>query len=87
MWHGSQPPQTLVQFRFAGSNSTSGPWLYLGPDGTENSTYDSGPDVSVPVNYSYYNNMRYYRYRVLLFSDLAQTVTPRVDDVILNWSP
>lgn len=87
LWHGSQASSTAVRFQFAASNSSSGPWNYTGPDLTGNTYYITPPDVSLPLDYSLYNNQRYFRYRVTLASNRAQTVSPRVDDVIINWSP
>ncbi|TSC60129.1 MAG: Polymorphic membrane protein [Parcubacteria group bacterium LiPW_15] len=86
LWKGSQPAGTSVGFQFAGSNSSSGPWIYTGPSGT-NSYYTVGPSISLPVDYALHNNQRYFRYKVQLVSDQAQRNTPRVDDVIVNWSP
>ena len=62
----------------------------IGPGGTSliTDTYQpTGPDVPVALNRSYHNNQRYYRYRIFLYSNLAQTLSPRVDEVIVNWSP
>lgn len=87
LWRGSLPANTSVNFQFAASNSTSGPWTYIGTDGTSNTSYSPSPNVSTPVNYSFFNNLRYIRYKVTLVSDQGQTATPRVDDVIINWSP
>lgn len=87
LWHGSLPAGTAVRFQFAASNSSDGPWTFTGPDGTDSSYYSTGPDVSLRLDYTSYNNRRYFRYRVTLISDQAQHLTPRVDEVIVNWSP
>jgi len=100
LWHGFLPVGTAVGFQFAVSNSSSGPWNFTGPDGISNSTSSYwgayvAPSSSIPltnpsistVGYGLYNNFRYFRYRITLFSNAAQTMTPRVDDVIVNWSP
>ncbi len=42
-------------------------------------------NTPICVNSSQFNNYRYYRYKAQLQSDLAQTQTPRIDDVILNF--
>jgi len=87
-WLGSLPGGTVVKFQFAGSNSTSGPWNYYGPLGTANDYYSPvSPDVSTPIVATYYANLRYFRYRITLVTNVGQTQTPRVDDVIVNWSP
>lgn len=62
----------------------------IGPGGTSliTDTYQpTGPNAPVALNRFYHNNQRYYRYRIILYSNLAQTATPRVDEVIVNWSP
>lgn len=99
IWQGSSPAGTCVNFQVAASNSTSGPWSYLGPSGDSTSYYgaacsqgiNGGPgcasiDTPICVNASQFNNYRYYRYKAQLQSNLVQTQTPRVDDVILNFS-
>ncbi len=87
LWHGSQPVGTAVRFQFATSNASSGPWTFVGTDGTGGTYYNTGPDVSLRLDYTLHNNQRYFRYRVTLVSNYAQNLTPRVDEVIVNWSP
>ncbi|MEK7507859.1 MAG: hypothetical protein AAB602_02120 [Patescibacteria group bacterium] len=87
LWHGSQPPETSVGFQLATSNSSSGPWTYKGSDGTSNTYYTTGADVSIKLHRSAHNNFRYFRYRVKLISNLIGTLSPRVDEIIVNWSP
>ncbi len=87
LWHGSQPAGTSVKFQFATSNSSSGPWTFVGNDGTVNTYYTTGPDLSKKLDYSSHNNFRYFRYRALMLSNQSSTISPRVDDVIVNWSP
>lgn len=88
LWQGSQPAGTEMYFQLATSNSSSGSWAFIGPDGTANTFYQSaGPGISIPLSYAYHNNQRFFRYRLILFSDAGRTATPRVDRVIVNWSP
>ncbi|MBI4087548.1 MAG: hypothetical protein HY434_01835 [Candidatus Liptonbacteria bacterium] len=87
LWHGSQPADTAVFFQFAASSASSGPWSFVGSDGTSNTNYAASPAVSSKIGYAFHNNKRYFRYRVFLQSNLAQTQSPRVDDIIVNWSP
>jgi hypothetical protein len=88
MWHGSQPVGTSVWFQFAVSTSSSpASWNFVGTDGTSDTYYATGPDASLKLNYSLHNNFRYFRYKVGLISNTASTVSPRVDEVIVNWSP
>ena len=87
LWHGNQPADTYVRFQFATSNATSGPWTFVGNDGTTNTYYEISKDISSRLNYTAHNNKRYFRYRVMLVSNQSQTQTPRVDEVIISWSP
>lgn len=87
LWHGSQPAGTQVKFQFASANATSGPWNFIGPDGTANSFYTVPPNTSQPIGFGLHTNRRYFRYKIVLYSDQAQQVSPRVDEVIVNWSP
>ncbi|MBI4085991.1 MAG: hypothetical protein HY433_01960 [Candidatus Liptonbacteria bacterium] len=87
LWRGNLPSGTAVRFQFATSNASSGPWTFVGADGTSGTYYNTGPDLSLRLDYTLHNNRRYFRYRVTLVSDYAQQLTPRVDDVIVNWSP
>jgi hypothetical protein len=76
-----------VGFQIAVSNSASGPWNFIGPDGTSATTYTniSGSPISLG-NYSSLDG-RYFRYRVILTTNTGQTATPQVTSVIVNWSP
>lgn len=87
IWFGSQPPGTSVGFQFAVSNNSGGPWDFGGPDGTPGTYYMADRGVSKQLDYSVHGNKRYFRYRVTLFSDQAQSVSPRIDDIFINWSP
>lgn len=85
-WQGTAAPGTSVQFQFAVSNSSSGPWNFTGPDGTASTYYvPSAPGIALPLSYSLYSNFRYFRYRVTLVS--TATSTPTVTGVTVNWSP
>jgi len=88
MWQGNKPSGTNVKFQIASSNNSSGPWSYLGPDGSD-TTYYTPTDANMPVqiNLAHHNNKRYFRYKIFLESNASQTESPRVDDVIINWSP
>ncbi|RJQ29860.1 hypothetical protein C4571_00350 [Candidatus Parcubacteria bacterium] len=86
-WLGSKPAGTSVRFQFATSNTTSGPWNFIGPDGTGNTDYNADPGVPVRLNYVLHVGYRYFRYRILIASNAAQTASPRVDDIVVNWSP
>ena len=88
LWRGDMPVGTLVGFQFASANSSSGPWNYAGPDGSATTYYyPTAPNASMALDYTLQDNYRFFRYRVTLFSDASQKFTPRVDDVVVNWSP
>lgn len=87
MWQGNKPAGASVRFQISSSNASDGPWTYFGPDGSD-TTYYSPSDTGIPVqiNLAYHNNHRYFRYKVFLETDVAKTVSPRIDDIIINWS-
>lgn len=95
LWRGDYPDGTRVRFQFATSPNSDGPWVFVGQDGTQNSYFEpqttsqeSGADLfSAPLNYEIFNNNRYFRYKVILFSNSLQTISPVVKEVIVNWSP
>jgi len=74
-----------------GGLKTSGDGAFLGPGGTtdEADAYiTSGPGIPVGiVNQETHNNRRYFRYKVYVETDSAQSATPVIEDVIVNWSP
>ena len=85
MWQGSQPAGTAVKFQLASSNSSAGPWNYLGSDGTSSTYYvTAGPNVQAAIRAEDHNNKRYFRYKVIL--EISGLDLPRVDDVIISWS-
>ncbi len=89
---GYVPAGTAIFFQLAGSNSSSGPWTFIGPDGTSNTYYSFTYEIKsrtyyTPLDYRYHNNYRFFRYKLRLKSDKTQMITPRVDDIIINWSP
>ena len=86
-WTGNRPAGTTVQFQIASSNSSTGPWSYIGPDGTGTTYLQPDAGVSEGVGSQYHAAVRYFRYKVILSSDAAQTATPRVDSITINWSP
>ncbi|MCL4404235.1 hypothetical protein M1432_02745 [Patescibacteria group bacterium] len=99
-WEGSAPADTCVGFQVAGSQSTSGPWIFTGPGAASSTNYygatcSSAPiggigcapaDQPICVDSSVFSGYRYYRYQVKLRSNLLQTETPVIQDVILNFS-
>ncbi|MDD4931328.1 MAG: hypothetical protein PHG66_04275 [Candidatus Colwellbacteria bacterium] len=72
-------------------SKASGDGAFIGPGGTsvDTDTYlSSGPGSPVSiVNQSTHNNRRYFRYKVFLETDASQSMTPIIEDIIVNWSP
>jgi len=90
MWKGNLPTDTSVKFKIASSNSSNGPWNFVGPNGStsEDDFYGPiSPNSVYQVNYILHSNHRYFRYRIILTSDSTQQNSPKIDDVIINWSP
>lgn len=79
-WQGSLNSGT-VQFELATSNNSGGPWNYS----IVTPTLVAGQPRKLSGNQ--YVNRRYIRYRITLNSDVWQSATPKIDDVIINWSP
>lgn len=94
IWRGALPsPQdsSWVGFQFAVATSASGPWNYSGcsiPNATCGSThwYSGNSGAPIGVDYNLHNNARYFRYKVQLTSNLTQTQSPKVNEVVVNWS-
>ncbi len=87
IWHGNEPAGTNAEFQFAVSNASSGPWNFWGTDGSSATYYTPAASTTQALNYALFSGYRYFRYRATLVSDTGQTQTPRVDEVIINWSP
>lgn len=98
-WLGNQPSGTVVEFQIASSNCSNGAtnsptcnigigsWSFLGPDGTASTQYVANQNVAAPINTPAHLNQRYFRYKVYLLTDASATVSPRVDDVVITYSP
>lgn len=89
--NGATNPPACDQNVGWGGDKTSGDGAFLGPSGTSapDDLYSgSGPDVPIPLkNRATHTNKRYFRYRVVLYSDITRALSPRIDGVIVNWSP
>jgi len=85
MWKGSQPANTKVQFEIATAATAAAlanPTYTLLPNTVQ------GVAVSVTRNAATgleVENRRYIRYRVSLIS--SGGLGPRIDDILINWSP
>ncbi len=101
-WQGSCGiAGTNLGFEVAASNSTSGPWNFIGPSGTGAGWYGAScgaslrggssascpaPGTPICVDPTQFNNFRYFKYRIMLQTNQLQNSTPRVDKAILNFS-
>ena len=97
IWQGTQPTGTSVDFQVATSSSPLGPWTFVGPGGSTMSYYGAecpvagvsipgaGPNKAICVAKDI-GAARYLRYRIRLRSNLLQTLTPTIEDVILIWT-
>lgn len=86
MWKGQLNSGT-VKFQIASSNSHNGPWVFYGPT-SESDYYIPNPSVRAPFPLSgaaSHQNKRYLRYIAILEPSGGQS--PRVDDIIIYWSP
>ncbi|MEK7479593.1 MAG: hypothetical protein AAB634_03620 [Patescibacteria group bacterium] len=77
---------------------TTGTWGFVGPDGTNETHYGAecpsvgisspaaGPNRAICIDPNQTLNFRYLRYKVRLKSNLTQTESPVITDIVLNWS-
>lgn len=83
LWQGTKPTGTVVKFQLAYENASSGPWSFVGDDGTGSSYFTPATsDISLAINSIH--NYRYFRYKVFL--EPASSTTPVIDDVFINWT-
>ncbi|MEK9151998.1 MAG: hypothetical protein AAB692_01385 [Patescibacteria group bacterium] len=93
LWKGSAPVGTKVRLQLAASDSSTGPFSFVGGSTcTASDYYEPAADAPAEVKcFSALYNKRYFRYKVILCSgtdcSTSGSETPRVDDVIVNWSP
>ena len=85
-WEGSAPASTAVGFQFAVASSSSGPWNFVGPDGTSATTYNGIPGAPISLTDYPVLDGRYFRYRVILSTNSTGSATPTVNGVQVNWS-
>ncbi|MBI2011079.1 MAG: IPT/TIG domain-containing protein [Candidatus Colwellbacteria bacterium] len=70
-----------------GGSKTSGDGAFIGSDGTSSTYYGPvSPNTPSVTPTNHHNNKRYFRYKVFLDKD-AESTTPVVQNVILNYSP
>jgi uncharacterized repeat protein (TIGR01451 family) len=79
-WTASTPADTGIAFQVGASNSSNGPFNFVGPDGT------SGTFFSVSgASLSQFNAQRFLKYRAYLSSN-SSTATPTLNDVSACYS-
>ncbi len=74
-WAATTPASTEVKFQIAASNASTGPFGFVGPDGTA-ATYFTSSGASL----SQFNGKRFLQYKAFLGSS-DSTITPTVNDV------
>ena len=86
LWQGDLGTGGTVKFQIAFSNNQAGSWTYYGSSSTSD-YYLPNPGVSIDfptTDLASPQNYRYIRYKVYLSTT---GTSPRVDDIIINWSP
>ncbi len=79
-WTATVPSGTTLQFQVAASNSPSGPFNFVGPDGTA-ATFFTTSGASL----SQFTGFRYLEYRAY-FTTTNNTVTPTLNDVTVCFN-
>ncbi len=78
----TQPSQTSLKFQIAASDNSGGPWLFLGPDGTESSYYTEAIGEAIS---SRHTGKRYIKYKAFFdTSDLSYS--PHLDKVTIEYA-
>jgi len=73
-WHNTAPTGTTLRFQAAASDNSTGPFTFVGPDGTSG-TFFTASGASL----SQFNGNRYLKYRAYL-STGSSTATPTLND-------
>ncbi len=79
-WTATTPASTGLQFQVAASNASTGPFNFVGPDGTAGTFYSSSGG-----SLAQFNGKRYIKYRADL-STGNNAVTPTLNDVTVCYS-
>jgi len=74
-WTATTPANTTLRFQAAGSNSVTGPFNFVGPDGTAATFFTTSP-----ASLSQFYNKRYVQYKAYL-STTSTAATPTLNDV------
>ncbi len=92
MWRGDLPAGTKVELKLAASDTSYGPWNEADFYGSIQGCWDDDLDSNEPMEIkgvcrTEFNNKRFFRYKVILYSDDLRLSTPTVKQVIINYSP
>lgn len=79
-WNASTPAGTTLKFQVAASNSATGPFNFVGPDGTV-ATFFTTSGASL----AQFNGLRYLKYQAFL-GTTNSIVTPTLNDVTVCFS-
>ena len=84
--------QGLVRFQIAAADNSTGPWNFVGGTTCGSSDwYEASANTAIELGcFSDLNNKRYFKYKIRICADdciSGNTVTPQVDDVVVNFSP
>lgn len=79
-WTASAPTATALRFQAAASDSSGGPFDFVGPDGTAATFFTTSGE-----SLGRFNGSRYLRYRAYLTSDNS-TVTPTLSDATVCFT-
>ena len=83
LWQGSKPSGTVVKFQLAYAATSTGPWSFVGDDGTAGSYFiPATSDIALQIKDIH--NYRYFRYKVFL--EPASSTSPIIDDIFINWT-
>jgi len=78
IWQGTLGAGT-VKFKIASSRAVTGPWNFVGADGTTVSWYplsgSASPDTTIPINASNHYNARYLRYQIYILGATTTAIT------------
>ncbi|HET7064431.1 MAG TPA: DUF11 domain-containing protein, partial [Rudaea sp.] len=78
-WTGSTPTGTALKFQAAASSSSTGPFTFVGPDGTSGTYYTSGASLDR------FSGSRYLKYRAFL-STANSSSTPTLSDATVCYT-
>ncbi|MEY2539192.1 MAG: hypothetical protein QOG67_2932 [Verrucomicrobiota bacterium] len=78
-WTATIPASTSLQFQAAAGNSSSGPFNFIGPDGTAVSFFTTSG-----ASLSQFNGFRYLKYKVILNTSNSGS-TPTLSDVTVCY--